>query len=58
MRHVTAGEMGSLLLLACASGPVSLLVGVSVAGLAMAACLYDAAFMALNQLASDAYCGR
>ena len=50
--------MGSLLLLACASGPVSLLVGVSVAGLAMAACLYDAAFMALNQLASDAYCDR
>ena len=47
--------MGSLLLLARASGPVSLFAGASVAGLAMAACLYDAAFMALNQLAGDAY---
>src|ERR1700712_2656732 len=47
--------MGALLLLARASGPAGLFVGALVAGLAMAACLYDAAFMALNQLAGDAY---
>jgi hypothetical protein len=47
--------MGALLLLARASGPVGLFLAASVAGLAMAACLYDAAFMALNQLAGDAY---
>jgi hypothetical protein len=47
--------MGALLLLARASGPASLFMGALVAGLAMAACLYDAAFMALNQLAGDAY---
>jgi hypothetical protein len=34
---------------------VSLFGGALVAGVAMAACLYDAAFMALNQLAGDAY---
>jgi MFS family permease len=47
--------MAALLLLACASGPVGLFLGASVAGVAMAASLYDAAFMALNQLAGDAY---
>jgi MFS family permease len=47
--------MAALLWLALASGPVSLFMGASVAGMAMAACLYDAAFMALNQLAGDAY---
>jgi hypothetical protein len=47
--------MVALLLLARASGPASLFMGALVAGLAMAACLYDAAFMALNQLAGDAY---
>jgi hypothetical protein len=47
--------MTALLLLSRASGPVSLFGGALVAGVAMAACLYDAAFMALNQLAGDAY---
>lgn len=47
--------MAALLLLARASGPVGLFAGALVAGVAMAACLYDAAFMALNQLAGDAY---
>jgi MFS family permease len=47
--------MAALLLLALANGPVGLFAGALVAGVAMAACLYDAAFMALNQLAGDAY---
>lgn len=47
--------MAALLLMARASGPASLFAGAFVAGIAMAACLYDAAFMALNQLAGVAY---
>ena len=47
--------MGALLLTARASGPVGLYAGAMLSGVAMAACLYDAAFMALNQLAGDAY---
>ena len=47
--------MAALLLLARANGPVGLFAGALVAGVAMAAGLYDAAFMALNQLAGDAY---
>jgi predicted MFS family arabinose efflux permease len=47
--------MAALLLLARASGPAGLFAAALVAGVAMAACLYDAAFMALNQLAGDAY---
>lgn len=45
----------ALFLMARASGPVSLFAAALVAGVAMAACLYDAAFMALNQLAGNAY---
>jgi len=47
--------MVALLMLGAASGPVSLFLGATVAGLAMAASLYDAGFMALNQIAGDAY---
>ena len=47
--------MGALIIMAFASGPLSLFAGAVVAGIAMAACLYDAAFMAFNQLAGDAY---
>lgn len=47
--------MAALLLMARASGPTGLLAASLVAGVAMAACLYDAGFMALNQLAGDAY---
>ena len=47
--------MAALGTMALASGPVSLFAGALVAGFAMAACLYDAAFMALNQIAGDAY---
>ena len=47
--------VGALGIMALASGPVSLFAGALVAGLAMAVCLYDAAFMALNQIAGDAY---
>lgn len=47
--------MAALLLLARAGGPAGLFTGAVMAGLAMSACLYDAAFMALNQLAGDAY---
>ena len=47
--------MVALLLMARASGPVGLFASALVAGVAMAACLYDAAFMALNQIAGDAY---
>lgn len=45
----------ALLLLARASGPAGLFTAAVMAGVAMSACLYDAAFMALNQLAGDAY---
>jgi len=51
----SAMGMIALLLLAAASGPLSLFLGATAAGLAMAACLYDAGFMALNQIAGDAY---
>lgn len=47
--------MTSLCLLATAQGPLSLFAAAMVAGAAMAACLYDASFMALNQIAGDAY---
>jgi predicted MFS family arabinose efflux permease len=47
--------VAALLLLATAAGPLSLLLGSVVAGVAMAACLYDAAFAALNQMAGHAY---
>ncbi len=47
--------MVALATMALASGPVSLFAGAVMAGLAMAVCLYDAAFMALNQIAGDAY---
>lgn len=47
--------MAALALMSRASGPVGLFAGAVLAGVAMAACLYDAAFMALNQLAGDAY---
>jgi hypothetical protein len=47
--------MGALLTLASARGPVSLFLGTMAAGIAMAASLYDAGFMALNQIAGDAY---
>jgi MFS family permease len=46
---------GALFMLASATGPVSLFLGTTAAGIAMAACLYDAGFMALNQIAGDAY---
>ena len=45
----------ALLLLAMASGPISLILGSVVAGVAMAACLYDAAFISLNQIAGPSY---
>ena len=47
--------MAALLLMARASGPSGLFAAALVAGVAMSACLYDAGFMALNQLAGDAY---
>lgn len=45
----------SLLLLATATGPLTLALAWSVAGVAMAACLYDPAFITLNQIAGPAY---
>jgi predicted MFS family arabinose efflux permease len=45
----------ALLLLATATGPVMLALGSAVSGVAMAACLYDAAFTALNELAGASY---
>lgn len=45
----------ALCLLAAASGPVSLFAAAILAGCAMSACLYDAGFMALNQIAGEAY---
>lgn len=45
----------ALCLLAAASGPLSLFAAAVLAGCAMSACLYDAGFMALNQIAGDAY---
>jgi MFS family permease len=47
--------MLSLCLLAAASGPFSLFGAAILAGCAMSACLYDAGFMALNQIAGEAY---
>jgi MFS family permease len=47
--------MLALCLLAAASGPVSLFAAAILAGCAMSACLYDAGFMALNQIAGEAY---
>lgn len=47
--------MLSLCLLAAASGPLSLFGAAILAGCAMSACLYDAGFMALNQIAGEAY---
>lgn len=47
--------MLALCLLAAASGPLSLFAAALLAGCAMSACLYDAGFMALNQIAGDAY---
>ncbi|WP_194714438.1 MFS transporter [Noviherbaspirillum soli] len=47
--------MLALCLLAAASGPLSLFAAAVLAGCAMSACLYDAGFMALNQIAGDAY---
>lgn len=46
---------GALGLLALAQGPLTLFAGWLLAGLAMAATLYDAAFPALSQLAGNAY---
>lgn len=45
----------ALLLLATATGPLTLALGSAVSGIAMAACLYDAAFTALNELAGASY---
>jgi MFS family permease len=45
----------ALLLLATATGPFMLALGSAVSGVAMAACLYDAAFTALNELAGASY---
>lgn len=56
-------SMGSLVaalafvVLACADGPVMLVVGWALAGAAMAATLYDPAFATLNQLTRDHYRG-
>jgi len=47
--------MLALCLLAAASGPLSLFGAATLAGLAMSACLYDAGFMALNQITGEAY---
>jgi len=47
--------MAALCLLAAASGPVSLFAAAMLAGCAMSACLYDAGFMALNQIAGEGY---
>jgi MFS family permease len=47
--------MLALCLLGAASGPVSLFAAALLAGCAMSACLYDAGFMALNQIAGEAY---
>lgn len=47
--------MLALCLLAAASGPLTLFIAAMLAGCAMSACLYDAGFMALNQIAGDAY---
>jgi MFS family permease len=45
----------ALLLLATATGPVTLALGSALSGVAMAACLYDAAFTALNEIAGSSY---
>lgn len=47
--------MLALCLLGAASGPVSLFAAALLAGCAMSACLYDAGFMALNQIAGEGY---
>jgi MFS family permease len=45
----------ALLLLALATGPLTLALGSALSGIAMAACLYDAAFTALNEIAGSSY---
>ncbi len=45
----------ALLMLATAVGPVTLALGSAVSGVAMAVCLYDAAFTALNEMAGPSY---
>jgi predicted MFS family arabinose efflux permease len=45
----------ALLLLATATGPITLVLGSAMAGVAMAACLYDAAFASMNQIAGASY---
>lgn len=45
----------ALVLLAAVRGPVSLFMAAMLAGCAMSVCLYDAAFMALDQIAGNAY---
>jgi MFS family permease len=45
----------ALITLACAQGPVALALGWALAGVAMAATLYDPAFATLNQLSREHY---
>jgi predicted MFS family arabinose efflux permease len=45
----------ALALLASATGPATLLLGSAAAGIAMAACLYDPAFITLNQISGESY---
>jgi len=45
----------ALSLLAAATGPVTLALGSALSGVAMAVCLYDAAFTALNEIAGSSY---
>ena len=55
---LSAGSLLSalaLVLLSQAHGMVALFVGWGLAGVAMAACLYDPAFATLHQLTGDAY---
>ncbi|MFO1314466.1 MAG: MFS transporter [Burkholderiales bacterium] len=54
---VTGSLLGALAcaVLATAQGPVSLLAGWLLAGVAMAACLYDPAFATLHQIAGMSY---
>ncbi|MDB5796849.1 MAG: hypothetical protein JWP36_751 [Paucimonas sp.] len=45
----------AMLVMAAAQGPVSLLVASLLSGIAMSACLYEAAFITLNQIAGERY---
>lgn len=45
----------SLLLMANVRGPVSLLLASALCGLSMSVCLYEAAFIAINQVAGERY---